>query len=251
MKAIDLHCHFNHNVEFDTKSRESYLVSLEFLKKERERLNIVNGAFCSFASVLSDKVIEEENEYAYKLAQKDDWFYQWIVVDPRNKNTFIQAEKMLKSKKSLGIKIHSVLHGYDFFQYSNEIFSFATDLKSTVLMHPEDDYERTVKEVNKYPNIKFILAHLGGKPHVDAIKNAKHDNIFVDTSGNASSSNYVIEYAVKEVGSEKIFFGTDTYSCAFQKGRIFFADISDKDKENILYNNAVREFSKNFNKKEI
>lgn len=50
--------------------------------------------------------------------------------------------------------------------------------------------------------------------------------------------------AVEKVGSEKIFFGTDTYSCGFQTGRILFARIRDKDKENILYLNAKRHFPK-------
>ncbi|MBR6052040.1 MAG: hypothetical protein IKP68_12680 [Clostridia bacterium] len=50
--------------------------------------------------------------------------------------------------------------------------------------------------------------------------------------------------AAEKVGSEKIFFGTDTYSCGFRTGRIMFGGISDKDKENILCLNAKRHFPK-------
>ena len=90
--------------------------------------------------------------------------------------------------------------------------------------------------------MKLIIAHLGSEEHIRAIKEAKHGNIFTDTSGGASSSNNIIEYAVEQIGSEKIFFGTDTYSCGFQKGRIEYARISEKDKENIFYKNAVKHF---------
>lgn len=48
---------------------------------------------------------------------------------------------------------------------------------------------------------------------------------------------------MKKVGSNKILFGTDTYSCAFQRGRIDYADITELDKENILYKNAFNMFS--------
>jgi len=64
----------------------------------------------------------------------------------------------------------------------------------------------------------------------------------VDTSGMASLKNMLIEYAVSQIGSERILFGTDTYSAASQRGRIEFALISDQDKENILVKNATRLF---------
>ena len=60
----------------------------------------------------------------------------------------------------------------------------------------------------------------------------------------ASFKNNVIEHTVQQVGSEKILFGTDSYSCAFQRGRIDYADILERDKENILHKNALRLFPK-------
>ena len=94
--------------------------------------------------------------------------------------------------------------------------------------------------------MNLIIAHVYGMEHIEAIEQAKHGNVFTDTSGRVSNANNVIEYAVQRVGSEKIFFGTDTYSCAFQTGRIKFARISEKDKENILYNNAKKYFKEQF-----
>ena len=98
---------------------------------------------------------------------------------------------------------------------------------------------------NEY-GVRLINAHMGGCElnHTNAILTSKNKNIFTDTSGMASFNNNVVEYAVKTCGSQNIFFGTDCYSCAFQKGRIVFADISESDKENILFKNALREFPK-------
>ena len=58
-----------------------------------------------------------------------------------------------------------------------------------------------------------------------------------------------MQNAVERVGSEKIFFGTDTYACAVQAGRIKFTRISEKDKENffiIMQKNISKSSSKPF-----
>ena len=86
------------------------------------------------------------------------------------------------------------------------------------------------------------MAHLGDEPHIQAVKKARYGNVYVDTSGMASLKNRIIEYAVSQMGSERILFGTDTYSAASQRGRIEFSMISDRDKENILVNNAKELF---------
>ena len=75
------------------------------------------------------------------------------------------------------------------------------------------------------------------------MKKSKYGNVYVDTSGMASLQNMIIEYAVSQIGSERILFGTDTYSAASQRGRIEFAMISSRDKENILFRNAKELFT--------
>lgn len=243
LKAIDIHCHFNHGAKFDNKVSDNYIASLEFLKAERLRLNIPICAMAgTFSSVLSSENVVEENEYLYNLSLSDDFIYQWVVVDPHQEETFKQAEKMLKSKKCLGIKIHPENHGYIFYNYQDKILSFASNYNAVVLMHPSCSND--LKVMDNYPNVKLIVAHLGtvDNYYVSVIKNAKHQNIYTDTSGSASIKNNVIERTVKEVGSQKILFGTDSYSSAFQLGRIEFANISTIDKENILYKNALKLF---------
>ena len=180
----------------------------------------------------------------FKQAQNDERVYQWLVLDPRQDKLFPQIEKKINCEKVLGIKIHSPCHNYDIIEYGDKIFSFANELKCFVLMHP-DKIPDVVRFADKYRDMNLIIAHLGSTEHVDAIKNAKHGNVYTDTSGMASYNNNVLEYAVERVGSEKIFFGTDTYACGFQRGRVEYARISDGDKENIFFNNAKRHFKIN------
>ena len=247
IEAIDMHTHYNHGSPFDQQYGHPMSCSdIDYLMQEYDSSYIRCGVYSSFASVIESKSIVDENKHLYELSQINPRVYQWVVIDPRQDATFEQADEILKSKKCLGIKIHPGYHGYDIEEYGDKIFSYANEKETFVLMHP-DKMELMPMFADRYPGMNLTIAHLGWVLHVDAIQNAKHGNIFVDTSGNDSTRNNIIEYTYGRVGSEHIFFGTDTYSCGFQRGRIQFARIPDKDKENILRGNALRMFPGKFN----
>lgn len=249
-KAIDIHSHFNHGVSGDnyTPAFDGLSVStLDFMLSENARIGIDKVGYSTYASVLSADHIASENEYLKSMSVNTENIYQWVVVHPNQDETFNQAKEMLSSKKVLGIKIHSPMHKYDICEHADKLFSFANEIGAVVLMHP-DKISAMPTFADKYPNMKLIIAHLGSREHIDAIKAAKHGNIYTDTSGGLSSLNNIIEYAVESVGSEKILFGTDTYSPAFQYSRIALARISHADKENILYKNAMKLFPNAFEK---
>ena len=239
---IDLHSHFNGGTKGDSPDTNFHKKSLDFILKEYDYCGIKCGGFTYFSAVHTNESVFEDNLLLFNQAKTNDRVYQWVVLDPTCDKTFIQVEEMLKSPKTLGIKIHSPLHKYDIESYADKIFSFANDVKAFVLMHP-DNIDGMVKYANKYKDMKLIIAHLGSEAHIDAIKNAKHGNIFTDTSAGGMVSNNGLEYAVSKIGSEKIFFGTDTYACGYQIGRITYARISNEDKENIFYKNAISHFN--------
>jgi len=243
IEAIDVHSHYNHGSRYDTVVSDIYRADIGYLKKMYDSANI-KLSFCStFASVLSPDDVFSENQFNYSLSQRTSWLYQWVVVEPRKKETFDQAEYMLRSPKCVGIKIHPLNHNYSIYDYGDMIFSFAEKHNTVVQMHPEDP-AGIPSLVNRYPGMSLIIAHLGSVDHVEAIKKSKYGNIYVDTSGNASIRNRIIEYAVEQVGADNILFGTDTYSAASQRGRIEYAQISFDDKQKILRTNALKLFEK-------
>ncbi len=244
---IDIHSHFNHGSSFDTPQTNAHIRDFEFLESEYKRVGVAKVGMSSFPAVTHPECITDENIYLHKLIGQKDTVYQWVVVDPRQKETYAQAEQMLLHPKVLGIKIHPSYHGYGLEEFADELFSFANQRKTVVLMHPQNISEMP-KLIDGYPDMKLIIAHLGSTEHVDAIANARHGNIFTDTSGGASSQNNIVEYAVSRIGSEKILFGTDTYSFAFQFGRIALSSLSFEDKENILWKNALKLFPEAFDK---
>ena len=246
--AIDIHSHFNHGApdEYATTEYLNTSVStLDFLLAENERFGIREVAYSSYSAVLGSNHIIEENRYLNDLIHKDARLFQWAVVHPLQDDTFQQVEAMLDDPRVLGIKIHPYFHKYKMVEQADKIFSFANERGATVMMHPAQT-EEMQRFADKYPHMRLIIAHLAGETEIQAIKHAKHGNIYTDTSGSLSACNNVIEYACEQIGSEKILFGTDTYSLTFQYSRIALARISHEDKENILYKNAIRMFPKAF-----
>lgn len=243
--AIDSHTHINHGVPGDSQGEKLpvYSAKLDWLRRVNQAAGIDYMLCSTMSSVLLDKYVYEENEYMAGLADQVDYLYQWVVVDPRAEATFEQARKLLATPKCVGIKIHPLSHKYELEEYGDALFTFAAEHKAIVQIHAsEDDADHILPFADKYPDVTFIMAHLGGKAYADAIEYAKHGNVYVDTSGIRSSRNAVVEYTVERVGSERILFGTDTYAAGFQRGRIEYALISDEDKERILRGNALRLF---------
>lgn len=246
-ESIDIHSHINHGSEWDIKDSPLSRSDVDFMKKAYTHIGVSWAGISTFASVYHPMGagVVESNEWLYDFTQQEDWVRQWVVVEPRVEESFRQVEAMLASSRTLGIKIHPVYHDYDLSEYGDKLFSFANELGAVVLMHPvmtPEGMEQTLALANRYPKMKLILAHLCSTEHVDLIENARHGNIYTDTSGGASNMNNVLEYAVSRVGSEKILFGTDSYSCEFQFGRIALSRLSLADKENILFKNALRLF---------
>ena len=103
-----------------------------------------------------------------------------------------------------------------------------------------------------FPEASVILAHLGnggrasGDPdlQVRALASAKHDNVYIDTSSARSLIPGLIEWAVAEVGVERLLYGTDTpcYYAPCQWARIAYTDLSAEQKRLILRDNAVNLF---------
>ena len=167
---IDIHTHFNHGSPFDCPETPVHLRGLDFIESMYRRGGVFQAGCSTYASVLQQpECVVEENEYMYRLIEQKEWVYQWVVVDPRQPETFAQAERMLEHPKVLGIKIHPTYHGYDILEYGDAIFSFADKHQVIVLMHPQHILEMP-SFANAYPNMKLIIAHLGGEDHIVAVE---------------------------------------------------------------------------------
>ena len=197
---------------------------------------------------------EKGNEDSVRdMANRDGLFF-WVVIDPAKPVTFGQAREMLKNPKCAGIKIHPEEHGYRIGEQGRKLFEFAASHRTIILSHsgeanslPED----FIPWADEFPEMRLILAHLGcgydNDPghQVRAIQKSRQGNVFVDTSSATGITSGLLEWAVKEIGAERILYGTDSplYFAPMQRARIDQAGLNADDKRKIFYRNAEKLFN--------
>ena len=66
--------------------------------------------------------------------------------------------------------------------------------------------------------------------------------VFTDTSSAKSITPKLIEWTVREIGAERVLYGTDSplYFAPMQRARIDHAEFSDREKKLVLCENAMR-----------
>ncbi len=180
--------------------------------------------------------------------------FQWAVVDPTRPETYGQAAEILKTPRCIGIKVHPDFHGYSITDHGDRIFEFAAGTGAVLLSHsgggpslPPD----FLPFADRFPEVTLILAHCGWSldgnltRQVRAVAASRHGNVHVDTSSSYSITSNLIEWGVREVGPEKILFGSDTplYFSPMQRARIDNAECDDASKRLILRGNAERLFA--------
>ncbi|MBQ3226613.1 MAG: amidohydrolase [Clostridia bacterium] len=125
----------------------------------------------------------------------------------------------------------------------SEILDYLEGKDMVVSLHTMDQ-DQMEQMALAHKNITFVFAHPGegakvGK-HIEIMK--KCDNVYLDLSGTGLVRYGILRKFVKEVGAERILFGTDYPICNLKMyiAGVLGEKISDNDKELILSKNAKR-----------
>ena len=144
INAIDTHCHIRYGpletlkpITISDVMQEGPFYTAYWEKLwQMEKAAKIRTVLASPMEALVDRAdTVQANEDMHKIVQNIPELYQWVVIDPRNEETFEQADRMLKNKKCVGIKLHPRLHQYTLAEYGEKIFSFAQKHSAIVQMH--------------------------------------------------------------------------------------------------------------------
>ena len=150
-----------------------------------------------------------------------------------------------------GLKLHPVVDNYSLQSPMLEpLIETAADLGIPIMIHtgwrPKGSVEDVGRLAKKYPDAKFVAAHMkeeyGVNKRLSHIRVAsQNDNVWLETSY-AEHPRRIAE-AVKQIGSERLLFGSDypfgSTDISWDMTKITCANISDKDKRKILQENAL------------
>lgn len=109
-----------------------------------------------------------------------------------------------------------------------------------VIRPGESTTEDLIELAQKVPETTYIFAHVSGggewEWEIKALK--PHPNIYLDTSGSVRDMG-ITEMMVREVGAQRVVFGTDGSNCA-ALGRLLGAEITEEERRMIGYENIAR-----------
>lgn len=178
------------------------------------------------------------------------WFFPWF--DPRDSGWKRFLEENIDYIS--GIKIHSSLDRIEG-GLTNGIYrpflEFAQEKGLSVLAHSGrwqrfGSYRFIFEAAQNYRSVNFIIAHLGGDFDMlkvlspRELKNYNLENVYFDIS--ATKEYWAIELAIKEVGAQKIIFGSD-FPVMYPKMMIEAVEalnVSYEDKEKIFSGNILK-----------
>jgi predicted TIM-barrel fold metal-dependent hydrolase len=126
-----------------------------------------------------------------------------------------------------------------------DIYATAHDLDMPINLHlypsPLSEMETVTK---KFPRLKLIMAHPGdfweAPERFEFV--AKHENVYLDISGNGLYRWNMLRHAIDICGSEKLLFGSDFPICsaAMNLQGVLAEHLSDAEFDNVLCKNFKR-----------
>jgi predicted TIM-barrel fold metal-dependent hydrolase len=164
-------------------------------------------------------------------------------VDPRREDAIKESNRIKNSLGLTGLKLHPFVEcfrpDHPFF---NKLFQKTNELNLPILFHSGDGFSSPgliLKIAKKYPKLPIILGHLK-ESTINALKEC--ENTYVETSG--TLPDYVELSA--DIDEDRILFGSDApyYRYPTQIAIVEAAEVSQKIKKKIFYENFLRLFSR-------
>lgn len=201
-----------------------------------------------------DVDIEKNNNKIIQLSKKFKYIHGLYWIQKKNLKTDLEILDKELGNGLVGVKFHGVFEK----QHVNSriyipIMKLLNKNHSILLVHcgrfkdghpsSNSSFVHALNVAKKFPDIKVILAHMGGndtsvvKKAINAAKTIP--NAFFDTSG--ISTPYRVEYAVEKIGAKRVLFGSDYPWCS-HKGMFYGVDdalITKKEKDLILRRNFL------------
>jgi predicted TIM-barrel fold metal-dependent hydrolase len=184
-----------------------------------------------------------------------DRYIGFFTLNPRYRKESLEEIKRCVDLGMAGYKGYTQVKVNDPLYYP--IIEKLIDLKMIVFLHAECQLgvggyrmkydvdkppntsipEDFADAATRYPEAIFHFAHIGGgfdwEYECKSFKN--HPNIFVDTGGSNNEEN-MIDFAIRYLGDERIFFGTD--NCYHHNiGKILASNATEAQKKKIFFEN--------------
>jgi len=223
----------------------------EAMAREAERHGIDRICLSALASWEPDlEEVRQLNNRVYKAAcDYPDLYIPFVYLNPLHGKAALEELERGVEAGARGIKLW--ISCYMDHPALAPILERAIELDLVVLQHSwhkvtgnypgESDPVCVAKIGRQYPELKIVMAHMGGDWRYGLRAVRDIPNIWADTSG-SMTDNGLVEGWIKEVGAERLVWGTDMPGAdlLLTLAKVRDADISPEEKALILGGNAQR-----------
>lgn len=236
MKTYDVHSHLGATSSGDTNTIHDLVSELKSYGISKVGISCLTG--------ISTR---EQNDLIYDAMQEYPEFVEgYAFINPKDPDSINEVQKCLGQYKMNGVKFHSWKQGYypdnrpELDPIFNEIKKYKVHVEMHVGTAPLSTPYTWGEYARKHPDIDFLFTHTGyyefGMSSIEVAK--KYPNIWLETSGQMDTN--VLKKAVKELGSERVVFGTDwPYKpLNIEIEKFEYLGFKPHEMENILYKNA-------------
>jgi predicted TIM-barrel fold metal-dependent hydrolase len=198
-------------------------------------------------SQLTTNMIKDNEAVLKAVKLFPDRLLGYAHIDPRDPDAALRELDRIIDLAFVGVKMHSNLD--HFVPWDRCVFKVMERIQENqlpVLFHTGEELSRPLQIAylaKHFPEVPVILGHMGLWIAIESIPAAKlSENVYLETSIQGEMP--ALEEAVRELGSERVLFGTDIPFSNYrvEKCKIESLKISENDKKKILGENAVRIF---------
>ena len=152
-----------------------------------------------------------------------------------------------------GIKLWMALKGND--TRVDPVLALCGEYGLPVLQHtnieaggtlPTETTPQEMREMAlRHPSVTFLWGHAGSDMEYGMKCALGLQNVLMDIAGNEATSGYT-EMLVRYLGAERVVYGSDATGRSFasQLAKVYGADITEDEREKILYGNAAALFAR-------
>ncbi|MBP3633924.1 MAG: amidohydrolase [Oscillospiraceae bacterium] len=183
------------------------------------------------------------------MKERPDLVRGMVYLNPKNENTLDELQRRV-DEGFVGVKLWVSQYCDDPSVYP--LAERLIELDMPLLLHvfyksiaqfPDETRANHVRNLaDRYPELKIVMAHLGGDVYhaMRVIKDCP--NVYVDNSGSRGGGPDMT-HAYKMVGADRLLFGSDSpIDAAPALGQILDLDIPEEEMEKMLWKNAHKLF---------